>query len=163
MRFTAQVEGTEVPVEVRAPEAGRYLVRVGDREMTLDVCRTGPQFLSVIVDGRSYDVGLQKTAGGYSVRMQGRAIELVLAEGLAPPAAGRAESGPARISAPMPGKVVRVLVSPGQAVEAGAPLVVIEAMKMENELRAPRAARVSAVHVRPGQAVEGGAALVELG
>jgi pyruvate carboxylase subunit B len=61
----------------------------------------------------------------------------------------------------MPGLVVRLEVEPGQAVVAGAGVLVLEAMKMENELRAPAGARVKAVLVRPGQAVEKGQVLVE--
>jgi pyruvate carboxylase subunit B len=77
---------------------------------------------------------------------------------------GRKASGPAGgvVRAPMPGLVVRVEVSEGQQVGAGAPLVVVEAMKMENELRAPRPGRVGKVHVRAGTAVEKGAPLVTL-
>jgi biotin carboxyl carrier protein len=60
----------------------------------------------------------------------------------------------------MPGKMVRILVESGQAVQADQGLVVMEAMKMENELRSPRAGRVREVHVREGQAVETGALLV---
>jgi biotin carboxyl carrier protein len=63
----------------------------------------------------------------------------------------------------MPGKVVRVLVEKGQEVKAGASLVVVEAMKMENELRAPRAGRVVELPVREGQAVESGALLAIVG
>jgi biotin carboxyl carrier protein len=70
-----------------------------------------------------------------------------------------AESGPARIVAPMPGKVVRVLVTPGQNVQAGEGIIVIEAMKMENELRAPRAGVVRHVAARPGLSVVVGAVL----
>ena len=66
------------------------------------------------------------------------------------------------VAAPMPGLVVRVEVTAGQRVEAGAGLVIVEAMKMENELRAPRAAVVAAVHVAAGQTVEKGAPLVTL-
>jgi biotin carboxyl carrier protein len=62
----------------------------------------------------------------------------------------------------MPGKLVRVLVTPGQAVEAGQGLVVVEAMKMENELRAPRAGRIKDVPAREGQTVDAGALLVVL-
>jgi biotin carboxyl carrier protein len=74
-----------------------------------------------------------------------------------------AASGPAPLVAPMPGLVVRVLVAPGAVVAAGAPLLVMEAMKMENELRAPAAGVVRAVRAAPGTAVEKGAVLVELG
>ena len=63
------------------------------------------------------------------------------------------------LRAPMPGKVVKVLVAPGQAVEAGQGLVIIEAMKMENELRAARSGRVTRVFVKEGQTVEGRAEL----
>ncbi len=66
------------------------------------------------------------------------------------------------VRAPMPGLVVRIEVAEGQGVESGAGLVVVEAMKMENELRAPHAGRVERVHVRVGQAVEKGTPLVTL-
>ncbi|HMA38734.1 MAG TPA: biotin/lipoyl-containing protein [Gemmatimonadales bacterium] len=77
---------------------------------------------------------------------------------------GRKAGGPSGgvVRAPMPGLVVRVEVLEGQQVAAGAPLVVVEAMKMENELRAQRAGRVVKVHVRAGTAVEKGTALVTL-
>ena len=77
---------------------------------------------------------------------------------------GRKAGGPSGgvVRAPMPGLVVRVEVLEGQQVGAGAPLVVVEAMKMENELRAQRAGRVVKVHVRAGTAVEKGTALVTL-
>lgn len=76
---------------------------------------------------------------------------------------GAGASGPAPLVAPMPGLVVRIDVKPGDAVRAGQPLVVMEAMKMENELRAGSQGVVAAVRVTPGQAVEKGAVLVELG
>jgi pyruvate carboxylase subunit B len=71
-------------------------------------------------------------------------------------------AGPAPLVAPMPGMVVRVQVAPGDRVQAGQALVVMEAMKMENELRAPGAGTVKAVRASPGTAVEKGAVLVEM-
>ena len=76
--------------------------------------------------------------------------------------ASAAASGPAPLKAPMPGLVVRVSVAPGDAVVAGQGLVVIEAMKMENELRATAPGRVKSVRANVGQAVEKGALLVEI-
>jgi pyruvate carboxylase subunit B len=73
-----------------------------------------------------------------------------------------APSGPAPLLAPMPGLIVRVAVQPGDTVQPGQGLVVMEAMKMENELRAAAAGTVRAVHATPGTAVERGALLVEL-
>jgi acetyl/propionyl-CoA carboxylase alpha subunit len=75
---------------------------------------------------------------------------------------GAGPSGPSPLIAPMPGLIVRVSVSPGDEVRAGQGMVVMEAMKMENELRAPADGRVKVVRVAPGQAVEKGALLVEL-
>ncbi len=69
-------------------------------------------------------------------------------------------SGPQRLAAPMPGKVVRVLVKAGDAVVARQPVVVVEAMKMENELRAGRAGTVAEIHVREGMSVDAGALLL---
>jgi pyruvate carboxylase subunit B len=71
------------------------------------------------------------------------------------------DRGAAPLKAPMPGLVVRILAEPGQGVTRGAGVVVLEAMKMENELKAPADARVKAVRVRPGEPVEKGQVLVE--
>ena len=79
---------------------------------------------------------------------------------LAPAPVPAARSGGGTVAAPMPGLVVRVEVVEGQRVEAGAGLVVVEAMKMENEVRAPHAGVVARVHVQVGEAVEKGAAMV---
>src|ERR1041385_2421797 len=75
---------------------------------------------------------------------------------------GKRAGGGGTVRAPMPGLVVRIEVAEGQRVDAGAGLVVVEAMKMENELRAPRPGMVKTVHVAVGQAVEKGASLVTL-
>mgnify|MGYP000547115443 CR=1 FL=1 len=68
----------------------------------------------------------------------------------------------AQIKAPMPGRVVRILVSPGQPVERGQPVAIVEAMKMENELHASAAGAIKIIHVQQGAAVESGQLLVEL-
>ena len=75
---------------------------------------------------------------------------------------GARVAGPAPLVAPMPGMIVRVNVQVGDSVQAGAPVVVMEAMKMENELRTQSAGTVTVVRVQPGAAVEKGAVLVEL-
>lgn len=77
-------------------------------------------------------------------------------------AAAAGASGPAPVVAPMPGLIVRLHVQVGDTVTAGQPMVVMEAMKMENELRAPAAGVVKAVLAQPGKAVEKGTVLVEL-
>jgi biotin carboxyl carrier protein len=160
MRFQAEAGGRTASVTIRG-EGGRYELTIGERRIVVDARRTSAHSLSLLIDGRSYDIGLQKAEEGYHVRLAGGAVAVRLADAFFT-GAMRAAGGSMRLVAPMPGKIVRVLVAAGDAVDAGAGLVVVEAMKMENELRAARPGRVRAVHVREGQPVEGGALLVEL-
>jgi biotin carboxyl carrier protein len=132
------------------------------RALEVDYRETGRGFASLLVDGRSHEVGISGQPGGYRVLVDGHdlLVELAPAAGGAAAAPPRASVGPQRVTSPMPGKIVRVLVEAGQQVAAEQSLLVIEAMKMENELRAPCAGRVREAHVREGQAVESGALLV---
>jgi biotin carboxyl carrier protein len=161
--YQATVEGRTVRAEVHAGGGeGRFRVLVDGRAMDVDVREAGAHALSLLVDGRSYDAAVERRADGYRIALSGRVLDVGLAEGSAGPVQKTVAKGPARIQAPMPGKLVRVLVSAGQDVGAGQGLVVMEAMKMENEIRAPRAGRVKEAPVREGQAVDTGALLVLL-
>jgi biotin carboxyl carrier protein len=77
-------------------------------------------------------------------------------------AVARPASGDGRVKAPIPGLIARLLVEPEQVVEPGAPLLILEAMKMENEIQAPRGGRVAHVNVQPGQTVTLGELLIEI-
>lgn len=163
MIFDATVLGRTIRVEVRGG-GGRYTVRLDGAPLEVDLVDTERHFASLLVAGESHEVGVEKRAEGYAVVFPGGAVTVDLA------AAGRGASlparhahGPSRLTAPMPGRVVRVLEAPGADVVAGQGLFVIEAMKMENELKAPRAGRVQEVAVREGQAVEAGALLAVVG
>ena len=158
MMFEATADGRTIRVEVRGQD-GRYTVVLDGRPLEVDARETGRHFLRVLRGGRSYEAGIEKRPGGYTVVLTDDvvAVDIMDATRASPPAR---VSGPARIVAPMPGRLVRVLVSPGQEVQAGQGLVVVEAMKMENEIRTPRSGRVKAVPAREGQAVEAGALLV---
>jgi len=161
--FAALVDGRPVQVEVRE-RAGRYDVMLDGRTLDVDVQETGSGFLSLIVDGRSHEVGLHRQGGTFTAVLRGRclSVELVEASRGSVAVSRKAAAGPARITAPMPGRIVRVLIQPDQEVRAGDGMLVMEAMKMENELRAPRAGRVRQLEAREGQAVETGALLVVL-
>jgi biotin carboxyl carrier protein len=157
--FDALVDGRTLRVEVRVRGQG-FDVLVDGRPLAVDAAFDGERFASLLVDGRSHAVALERLDGGYRVHLREGAVDVSLQEarGGVRPARHR-ESGPARLVSPMPGRVVRVLAEAGADVEAGQGLVVVEAMKMENELRAPRAGRLTEVAVREGQAVETGALL----
>jgi acetyl/propionyl-CoA carboxylase alpha subunit len=103
--------------------------------------------------GRSWRIGVGDREFTFDVLSPVEAIEV---------SAGAEGAGASVVVAPIPGKVVAVTVSPGDQVEPGKPLVVLEAMKMENELTAEHAGTVAAVRVAAGDTVEAGAVLVEL-
>jgi biotin carboxyl carrier protein len=163
MILDGTVDGRPVRVEVRKGPGG-YLVVLDGVSKTVEARTLGRSLLSLIVDGESHLAAVERRPGGYTVHLREDTVDVELGEAAREgPVPGRkASSGPLRISAPMPGRVVRVLVEPGQQVQAGQGVVVMEAMKMENELRAPRPGRVAEVHARERQAVETGALLVVL-
>jgi len=152
-----QVEGTHVLVGGEALEA--HLVAV-----------PGTPLYHLLLGGQSWTVAAQPLEGGvgrWALGVVGERVEVEVVDErtrqIQALTGGRVTAAPpGTIRAPMPGLVVRVEVEPGQRVDAGAGLVVVEAMKMENELRAAGAGVVAAVHVAPGQVVERGAALVTL-
>ena len=158
MKFLATLRGLRHEVEVRAMD-GRYAVSVDGRSFEVDYLESADGIASLLISGRSHDALLERTEAGYAVTLADGRHEVALAIP-APTASRTPGAGEVRLQAPMPGKVVRVLVEPGQVVAAHQGLVVVEAMKMENELRCPRDGTVKDVRVREGQAVEGGALLV---
>jgi biotin carboxyl carrier protein len=149
----ATVDGRSLALEAAAVEPGVYLLREGPAQtvvyvdgsppkLTLTVRRPGRDPVSVpveVADARSAQVAaLARASGG-------------------------AAAGPARVRSPIPGRVVKVLVRAGDRVAASQPVVVLEAMKMENELRAPRAGTIQEICCSEGTAVEAGQDLAILG
>ncbi len=154
-------------------------VRIGGRTCGVELERQGSR-LRVLLDGRALEAdAVAVAAGTYSILLDGRALEVrvqpagdavrvhaggqeFLAEVLDPRAwrgkrGGVLElEGRQQITAPMPGKVVRLLVKAGDTVEAGQGLLVVEAMKMQNEIRAPKSGKVERLAVTEGQAVNAG-------
>lgn len=161
MIFAASAEGRSVRVEVRRKQ-GRFVVTLDDQPLDVDFRPAGPHFAHALIGAESHDVGFEKRPGGYSVVFRDATVEVQLADATHGDAGvvKKGAHGPATVLAPMPGKVVRVLVLPNQEVTAGQGLLVMEAMKMENELRAPRTGIVREIKAMEGQAVETGALLV---
>ncbi len=121
----------------------------------------------LVLDGSSNTYAITAESDGWSVMAGGEVHNLQVDDERAvrlATLAGTSErgGGGGKVKAPMPGLVLRVEVEEGQAVDAGAGLVVLEAMKMENEIKAPVAGQVAAVHVVDGQAVDKGMVLVEV-
>jgi biotin carboxyl carrier protein len=133
------------------------------RESSVEVLRGPPRPL-VLVDGRVVSLVSLMASGVTHVHWRG-STHSVRSNGGPASARGARPSRPpataATITAPMPGRVVQVHVSPGDTVETGAPLLVIEAMKMQNALFSPRSGRIASILVGEGQTIERGVALVK--
>jgi biotin carboxyl carrier protein len=160
VRLDATADGRTIRVEVRRKAKG-YAVTLDGATLEVDLVETDEHFASLIVDGLSHEVGIEKCSDAYRVHLSDDTIAVALAEASRDGARRpRRAHGPTRLTAPMPGRVVRVLTEEGREVDPGQGLVVIEAMKMENELKAPRKGRVHEIAVREGQTVEAGALLI---
>jgi biotin carboxyl carrier protein len=168
MTFEIELDGRSRTVSIERAGAGRYHVIVDGHPHLIDAVKPAEFSLSLIVDdetGASREVVVAPTAasGELLVTVEGRTVAVSVdgrrsrrpgadAAGLVP--------GIQRVTAPMPGRVVRVLVGPGDEIAVRQPVVVVEAMKMENELRSPKAGRVKEVPVSAGMSVEAGRTLV---
>ncbi|MGN6391011.1 MAG: biotin/lipoyl-containing protein [Gemmatimonadales bacterium] len=163
MKYVVAVAGRELEVEVdgdRVTVAGRSL------PATLAAAPATP-VRQLLLDGRAEALAVESLGGGrWALTLRGERHEVEVVDERTRhirSLTGGADRGrgPGVLRAPMPGLVVRVQAQPGQAVTPGSGLVVLEAMKMENELRSSAAAVVRAVRVAPGEAVEKGQVLVE--
>jgi biotin carboxyl carrier protein len=166
MKLHAQAGTDERDIEIDADGDGRYRAVIGGRERRVDARRIDATTWSLLVDGEAYLVDVEPGKDGdLVVDVGGMTVTVKLTDPRRRLLAGvraREQSGPLEIRAPMPGRVVKVLVKAGDAVTAGQGLLVIEAMKMENELRAPRDGTVDKVVGAEGQAVDGQEVLVVL-
>ena len=174
MIYDVDVNGRVRRIEVQRQGTG-FEVQLDGHRQTADVVAVNGVWSLILsdVDGarpvarrRSYEIALvERPGGGLAVHVNGRLVTATLASGRGAWARRGHETatggaGPHRVTAPMPGKVVRVLVKPGDVVAARQGVVVVEAMKMENELRTPKAGIVTEVRATEGASVEDGAVLV---
>ena len=164
MKFQLQIDGNPAPFElVQVDKECRF--RLGDApEAMAEVEQCEPGVYSILWEGRSYEARVEQGLDGLVVAIDGHRYEIQVRDPRQwdrRAAAGRAE-GRQNLVAPMPGKVVRLLVAPGDAVQAGQGLVVVEAMKMQNEMKAVKAGRVATVPVREGDTVRAGDILASI-
>jgi 3-methylcrotonyl-CoA carboxylase alpha subunit len=156
--LTFEAGGNAYPVRVRT--AGQaVLLRLGERDLAAQVDSAGSE-LRVQLDGSALAAGFVAEAEERYVFCGGAMQRLRLVDPLAHSGTEEAHAG--HLAAPMSGTVVAVLVQPGAAVAKGAPLLILEAMKMEHTITAPAAGTVSAIHYRPGDQVAEGADLIDL-
>jgi biotin carboxyl carrier protein len=163
VQYEVEVNGRNRQVTVHRVE-GRLHIVLDGRQFTVDATRVDGHLLSLLIGHSSHEVTLATDATGQTTAaVGGMPVPVALNNRRRwgrKDAGGASGAGPQRLAAPMPGKIVRVLVRAGDAVIARQPLIVIEAMKMENELRAARDGVVAEVQAREGQSVDAGALLL---
>jgi pyruvate carboxylase subunit B len=165
MRYYVSLKGNEHVVDLEEKN-GRLSVRFDDRPVDADLTLLhGSGLFSLLLDGHSREMVLEREGERVFVSLDGERIEVRVQDDVSRAlAAFRAAppSGPSVVAAPMPGVVVGVPVKVGDAIEAGQPVIIVEAMKMQNELAAQAPGIVSEIRVKPGEAVDGGQVLVVL-
>ncbi len=151
----------------------RYLITLDEARYEVDVVQAGPGVLSLIIDGAQYEVAVEPQKPGprgsahYQVLSMRGQDDVSLVDPLTHLAqlsrGSDANDGTQRVTAYMPGQVVEILVSEGETVQPGQGVLVLEAMKMKNEIQSESAGIVTHIHVQEGQAVEADDLLFEVG
>jgi biotin carboxyl carrier protein len=156
MRYIAEVDGLEFPVEI----LDEHHIRFGENVLEVDLAAvSGEPLYSLIVNGESYEGYVYPDENGWQVLLQGQFYQVHVEDErekrLKTAIQGIARSGAEFVlKAPMPGLVISVPVSEGQTVEKGQTLIILESMKMQNELRAPYTGKVARLRIKPGESVE---------
>jgi biotin carboxyl carrier protein len=151
-------------VELQKRESG-WRCKLDGQEMQLDAVSTQEGVLSILIGGKSYEVKQESTGTDFNIVVGGLRFPAQVRDPRSLRSRRGADAGSEgvkKIVAPMPGKVVRILAQPGTAVEHGQGVIVIEAMKMQNELKSPKKGTVKKLTVREGAAVEAGQSLAEV-
>jgi biotin carboxyl carrier protein len=155
VKYYARIGLNEYEIEI---DKGR--VTINGNEVVVDLCQSGvPELYSVLFGGHSYDMLIEPHRFNYTITFRGEQFQVQVEDertrklntGRKAPALPHGELP---IRAPIPGLVVKVLVDTGDEVADGQPLVILEAMKMENEIRSLRAGTVRSIAISPGQRVE---------
>jgi biotin carboxyl carrier protein len=163
-RYRATLQGIEHELEITELTALSYRVKIAEAEHELDVRRVGPTSFSILVCDRSFDLDVVRDGDEMIVASRGNVIRVSLVDATHHAQRIRGQraqaAGPVEVKAMMPGRIVNVLVREGDVVIHHQGLVVVEAMKMENELKSPKPGKVVQIRVAPGQTVEKGEVLL---
>ena len=166
MAYKATLGGQTYTISVHELDEHQYKIVIDDEEHIIDGRQLTDHMYSLLVEHQSFTVDVAEKDDDYTVAYEGKSFQVgVLDERKARRGGAGASLGGAdekEVCSMMPGKVVELLAQVGDAVEKDQGVLIIEAMKMENEIRVPVAGTVKAIHVEAGQTVESGELLVEL-
>jgi biotin carboxyl carrier protein len=157
MTYDISIDGTNHRLDLNQVE-GRWTCRLDGREIAVDAVLARPDVLSLRIDNKAYEVKCERVGSEMhlwvgSVRF---ATEVRDPRSFRGRVRAADDHGPKKLLAPMPGRVVRVLVNQGAEVEAGAGVLVVEAMKMQNEVKSPKKGTVQKILATEGAAVNAG-------
>jgi biotin carboxyl carrier protein len=165
MKLEIEIDGVMRTVEIASDAAraiGSVRCTIDGRAVEADAIEVAPGIYSILIEGASFEARVEPDATRLRITVAGREYAAQIRD----PRQWRRNRGAAldaegsqRVVAPMPGKVIRVLVKAGEAVEAGKGILVVEAMKMQNEVRSPKSGKVERVLVSEGQTVSAGEVL----
>lgn len=164
MKLALRIDGAPDRIEILSP-APDCRFQLGDgpvREAQVEVPEGG--VYSILMDGRSYEARVEEHPDSFVIVVDGYRFEVEVRDPRrwSRKSGGRGSDGIQTVTAPMPGKVVRVLVVAGDTVEPGQGVIVVEAMKMQNEMKVPRAGKVLSVSVKEGATVVAGEVLATI-
>jgi len=162
VKLQIEIAGKKRRVELTQAGA-RSIWTIDGQRLEADATALSPGIYSILINGKSFDVRVERLGSQLRVIAGGREFSVLLQDEREwrRNRAGSVEAeGRQQVLAPMPGKIVRVLVSAGDSVRAGQGLLVVEAMKMQNEIRAPKSGTIDRVRVVEGQTVNAGEVVV---
>jgi biotin carboxyl carrier protein len=162
LKYDITIEGTKRAVEVVRDADGRYRVTLDGRARTVDVLRPSPEALHMLIEGESWEAGVVTVGDTGRVDVGGVPHDLEIVDPRQRARGGAAGAAGGVLGTQMPGRVVRILAAVGDTVRKGQPLIVLEAMKMENELKSPADGTVVELLVSEGQTVEAGTRLLRV-
>jgi biotin carboxyl carrier protein len=161
MIYDVTSDGKSYRLELNRAD-GRWSCRLDGREVEVDAILARPDVLSLRIGNLAYEVKSERVANELHLWVGSSrfAVEVRDPRSLRGRTRAGDDQGPRKIVAPMPGKVVRLLVAEGDEVEAGAGIAVVEAMKMQNEIKSPKKGTIQKILVREGSAVNAGDVLI---
>jgi len=166
MKYTAILNGKERKIEIQQIDTHTFHVVVDKIPHEIDARICSPDLISILIDDHSYDVSFSYDKDHYELNFWNQYFDIQILDErkmrMRNIRSNLARSGPEIIKTSMPGKVVKVLVKKGDVVDPGTGIIIVEAMKMENEFQCLNPGTVSTIHVKAGQTVESDAVLVEI-
>jgi acetyl/propionyl-CoA carboxylase alpha subunit len=167
MKYEVTLNDKSIPVSIEEIGRFQYSIKIDGKEMLVDAHRTEACVYSILIDGKSYEVDVSFNGDDFRVNIDGETYKLNVIDerrkALKKIVSTGRTTGVQIITAPMPGRVVRILKKPGERVEKNQGVIIVEAMKMENELKVNNEGVVKNIFVKEGDTVEAGQKLVEVG